>query len=62
MLDIQQQQLIRQRTGWPDDIVRYIGSIEEAEVYMRANLVAQLIGDKWALSHRHKLGGLFHSS
>ncbi len=49
MLDSQQQQLIRQRTGWPDDIVRYIGSMPEAEIYMRAKLQARVVGNRWAL-------------
>ena len=49
MLNTQQQQLIRQRTGWPDDIICYIGSMSEAEIYMRAKLQARRIGGRWAL-------------
>ena len=45
----QERQLIQQRTGWPDEIIRYIESMEEAEVYMRANLQARRISGRWAL-------------
>jgi hypothetical protein len=48
----QEQQLIRQRTNWPDDIIRYIGSMEEAEIYMHAKLQARLIGGRWALCRK----------
>ena len=45
----QGQQLIRQRTNWLDEIVRYIGSMDEAEIYIRAGLKQQKIGGIWAL-------------
>lgn len=44
-----EQQLIRQRTSWPDDIICYICSMQEAEIYMRAKLQARRIGGRWAL-------------
>ena len=42
-------QVIRQRTGWPDEIIRYIESMEEAKIYMRARLQARRISGRWAL-------------
>ena len=45
----QEQQLISQRTNWPEDVIRYIATMEEAEIYMRAKLQACLIGERWAL-------------
>lgn len=43
------QQQIKERTGWSDDIVRFLHSSEEAEVYIRAGLVEQRIGERAAL-------------
>ncbi len=47
MLHFQQQ--IKERTGWSDDIVRFLHSPEEAEVYIGAGLVERRIGDRAAL-------------
>ena len=47
MLHFQQQ--IKERTGWSDDIVRFLHSREEAEVYIGAGLVERRIGDRAAL-------------
>ena len=47
MLHFQQQ--IKERTGWSDDIVRFLHSREEAEVYIWAGLVERRIGDRAAL-------------
>ena len=43
------QQEIKERTGWSDDIVRFLHSREEAEVYIGAGLVERRIGDRAAL-------------
>ena len=43
------QQQIKERTGWSDDIVRFLHSPEEAEVYIGAGLVEGRIGDRAAL-------------
>ena len=43
------QQQIKERTGWSDDIVRFLHSPEEAEVYIGAGLVERSIGDRAAL-------------
>lgn len=45
----QEQQLIRQRTNWPAEIIENIASIEEAEIYIRAGLQARQIGGRQAL-------------
>lgn len=45
----QEQQLIRQRTNWPTEIIENIASVEEAEIYIRAKLRARQIGGRWAL-------------
>ena len=37
------QQQIKERTGWSDDIVRFLHSREEAEVYIRTELVERRI-------------------
>ena len=47
MLHFQQQ--IKERTGWSDDIVRFLHSREEAEIYIRAGLVERRIGGRAAL-------------
>ena len=46
-MDFQRQ--IKERTGWSDDIVRFLHSPEEAEVYIGAGLVERRIGDRAAL-------------
>ena len=43
------QQQIKERTGWSDDIVRFLHSREEAEVYIGAGLVERRIGGRAAL-------------
>ena len=43
------QQQIKERTRWSDDIVRFLHSPEEAEVYIGAGLVERRIGDRAAL-------------
>lgn len=45
----QEQQIVRLRTGWPMEVIEYIASMEEAEIYMRAGLQARQIGGRWAL-------------
>ena len=47
MEDFRQQ--IKKRTGWSDDIVRFLHSPEEAEVYISAGLVERRIGGRAAL-------------
>ena len=43
------QQQIKERTGWSDDIVRFLHSSEEVEVYIRAGQVERRIGGSAAL-------------
>lgn len=45
----QEQNTIRQRTCWPEEIIRHISSMAEAEIYMRARLQARKVGGRWAL-------------
>lgn len=40
---------LRERTGWSEEIVEAIGSVEEAEIYIRAGLKEARIGDRLAL-------------
>ena len=40
---------LKQRTGWCDEIVNCIGSMAEANIYIRAGLQARKIGGRWAL-------------
>ena len=49
MLQMDFQQQIKERTGWSDDIVRFLHSREEAEVYIGAGLVERRIGGRAAL-------------
>ena len=49
MLQMDFQQQIKERTGWSDDIVRFLHSREEAGVYIGAGLVERRIGDRAAL-------------
>ena len=49
MLQMDFQQQIKERTGWSDDIVRFLHSPEEAEVYIGAGLVERRIGGRTAL-------------
>ena len=49
MLQMDFQQQIKERTGWSDDIVRFLHSREEAEVYIGAGLVERRIGGRTAL-------------
>ena len=43
------RQEVKKRTGWSDDIVRFLHSREEAEIYIRAGLVERRIGGRAAL-------------
>ena len=52
MMTAQEKQALRLRTGWCDEIVNYIGSMEEANIYIRAGLQARQIGGRWALCRR----------
>lgn len=45
----EQKQEIRDKTGWSDNIIDYIGSMEEAQVYMDAGLVEGTVNGKAAL-------------
>lgn len=48
-LSEEQQRSIMSRTGWSSDIVRYIRSMEEAEIYIGAHLVERNVGGRPAL-------------
>jgi hypothetical protein len=52
MMTTQEKQALRLRTGWCDEIVNCIGSMAEAEIYIRANLQARQIGGRWALCRK----------
>lgn len=40
---------LKERTGWPDEIIDSISSMEEAEIYEKAGLQAVKIDGKWCL-------------
>ena len=40
---------LKERTGWPDEIIDCISSMEEAEIYEKAGLQAVEIDGKWCL-------------
>ncbi|MBQ8959485.1 MAG: hypothetical protein IJ057_13935 [Bacteroidales bacterium] len=40
---------IKQLTHWPDEIINAIASVEEANIYIRAGLKADRVGNRWAL-------------
>lgn len=40
---------LKERTGWPDEIIDSISSMEEAEIYEKAGLKAVKIDGKWRL-------------
>lgn len=42
-------ELIRSCTNWSDEVINHIGSFQEAQIYMKANLVEQRVGDRLAL-------------
>jgi hypothetical protein len=44
-----QKEKIRKETGWPDEIVDSIATMEEYEIYKNAGLVAVKIDGKWCL-------------
>lgn len=40
---------IKSRTGWSDEIIESLSSVEEAEIYIKAGLREAVIGGKVAL-------------
>ena len=40
---------IRSCTNWSDELIKYIGSFEEAQIYIKANLIEQCVGGRLAL-------------
>ncbi len=48
-LSDREKQELKERTGWPDEIIDKIGSMKEAEIYEKAGVEAKLVGDKWCL-------------
>ena len=52
MLTQQEISYIRSATGWSDEILRYIRSMEEAKIYMRAGLKEARVGGRSALIRR----------
>lgn len=45
----EQKQELKEQTGWPDEVIDAIGSMEEAEVYKEAGLKAVEVDGKWCL-------------
>lgn len=45
----EQKKEIKEKTGWSDEIIDSIGSMDEAEIYMKANLVETEINGKKCL-------------
>lgn len=43
---------IRSCTNWSDELIKYIGSFEEAQIYIKANLIEQCVGGRLALVRR----------
>ena len=48
-LTAEQKKEIKEKTGWSDEIIDSIGSMDEAEIYMKANLVETEINGKKCL-------------
>lgn len=48
-LTIEQQNLLHNQTGWSDNVISHIRSMEEAAIYMKAGLVERNIGGRVAL-------------
>lgn len=48
-LTAEQKKEIKEKTGWSDVIIDFIGSMDEAEIYMKANLVEAEINGKKCL-------------
>lgn len=48
-LSKKEKQKLKRKTGWPDEIIRYISSMEEAQIYIKAGLRAEKVGGRWAL-------------
>lgn len=48
-LTSEQKKEIKEKTGWSDEIIDSIGSMDEAEIYMKANLVETEINGKKCL-------------
>lgn len=44
-----QKKELKERTGWPDEIIESIGSMEEAKIYEDAGLQAVEVDGKWCL-------------
>ena len=43
---------IRSCTNWSEELIKYIGSFEEAQIYIKANLIEQRVGGRLALVRR----------
>lgn len=52
MLTQQEVNNIRSATGWSDEIIRYIRSIEEAKIYIHAGLKEARVCGRAALIRR----------
>lgn len=48
-LTAEQKKEVKEKTGWSDEIIDSIGSMDEAEIYMKANLVETEINGKKCL-------------
>jgi len=48
-LSLEQQREIHNQTGWSDNVISQIRSMEEAAIYMKAGLVERNIGGRVAL-------------
>lgn len=45
-MTLQEINILKQRTGWCDEIINFIGSMAEANIYIRAGLQARKIGGR----------------
>lgn len=59
-MDISEKEKIKNRTGWSDQIINSIRSLEEAEVYIRAGLKEKRVNGRPALVNPHIIGEAFY--
>lgn len=48
-LSTKEKRRLKRKTGWPDEIINHISSMEEAQIYIKAGLKAAKVGGRWAL-------------
>jgi len=59
-MTIDERRKIRQLTGWSDEICNAIGSMDEAQIYINANLVEKTVNGRAALCNPNIAGAAFN--